>query len=154
VNRNAAMGATADRALSLLQNKEINGFYDQLLGTTVPQNDPFPWGIHTAGHYIAAVDPGGDPMTSPGDPVFYFHHTSLDRLWWIWQMQDPDNRLNAIPFVNVSMTMPMKKDRRAANVTDPLDTMVDMEWLGPPIKLRETHDQLGGNGGKFCYVYV
>ncbi|OIW28322.1 Di-copper centre-containing protein [Coniochaeta ligniaria NRRL 30616] len=154
VNRNAAMGATADRAFSLLQNKDIDTFYNQLLGSPVPKNDPYPWGIHTAGHYVAAVDPGGDPNTSPGDPVFYFHHTSLDRLWWVWQMQDVDHRLNAIPFVNDTMTMPMNKYRRAMADTNPLDTMVDMEWLGPPIKLRETHDQLGGNDGKFCYVYV
>ncbi|KAI1080049.1 Di-copper centre-containing protein [Whalleya microplaca] len=149
VNRNAAMGATADRAFSLINdNDEMDGFYNQLLGTPPPKNDPYPWGIHTAGHYIAAVDPGGDANTSPGDPLFYFHHTSLDRLWWIWQMQDPENRLYAVPFVN--MTMPMKQ-RRADN---PMDTIVDMEWLGPPITLLETHDQLGGNGGAFCYVYV
>lgn len=89
-------------------------------------------------------------MTSPGDPLFYFHHTALDRLWWIWQMQDVENRLNALP--NVSMPMDMKLPRQEEE--DPLDTMVDMQWLGPPIKLVETHDQLGGNGGAFCYVYV
>ncbi|KAI0911015.1 hypothetical protein F4823DRAFT_561369 [Ustulina deusta] len=149
VNRNAAMGATADRAFSLLtNNNDIDSFYNQLLGTPPPKNDPYPWGIHTAGHYIAAVDPGGDPFTSPGDPLFYFHHTSLDRLWWIWQMQDPANRLYAIPFVDMNMTMPMKR------AVDPHNVTVDMEWLGPPIQLLETHDQLGGNGGAFCYVYV
>ncbi|KAI1297343.1 hypothetical protein F5Y03DRAFT_369618 [Xylaria venustula] len=149
VNRNAAMGATADRAYSLLtNNNDIDGFYNQLLGTPPPKNDPYPWGIHTAGHYIGAVDPGGDPYTSPGDPLFYFHHTSLDRLWWIWQMQDPTNRLYAIPFVDMNMTMPMKR------ATDPHNITVDMEWLGPPVKLLETHDQLGGNGGNFCYIYL
>ncbi|KAJ9150246.1 Di-copper centre-containing protein [Pleurostoma richardsiae] len=151
VNRNAAMGATADRAFTLIDaNKEINAFYNRLLGSPPPKNDPYPWGIHTAGHYVAAVDPGGDPNTSPGDPIFYFHHTSLDRLWWIWQMQDPENRLDAIPYANSSTMMPMK-DRRA---TDPKDTIVDLEWLGPSIKLLETHDQLGGNDGAFCYVYI
>ena len=89
-------------------------------------------------------------MTSPGDPLFYFHHTALDRLWWIWQMQDVDNRLNALP--NVSMPMDVKIARQMED--DPLDTMVDMQWLGAPIKLVETHDQMGGNGGAFCYVYV
>ncbi|KAI1652510.1 Di-copper centre-containing protein [Daldinia decipiens] len=153
VNRNAAMGAKADRAFHLInENKEMDGFYNELLGTPPPKNDPYPWGIHTAGHYIAAVDPGGDPFTSPGDPLFYFHHTALDRLWWIWQMQDPENRLNAIPSGN--MSMPMRKNRRADDPMDPMETIVDMEWLGPPIKLGETHDQLGGYGGAFCYVYV
>ncbi|KAI2614782.1 Di-copper centre-containing protein [Hypoxylon fragiforme] len=152
VNKNAFMGATADRAFSLLNdNAEMDGFYNQLLGTPPPRNDPYPWGIHTAGHYVAAVDPGGDPNTSPGDPLFYFHHTALDRLWWIWQMQDPGMRLNAIPFVNGSMTMPGHGKRQSK---DPNDVIVDLEWLGPPVKLMETHDQLGGNGGLFCYVYV
>lgn len=106
--------------------------------------------IHTAGHYIAAVDPGGDPFTSPGDPLFYFHHTALDRLWWIWQMQDPVNRLNSIPFNSMNKTHLMKRQR----VVDPYNVTVDMKWLGPPVKLLETHDQLGGNGGAFCYIYV
>ncbi|OTA98759.1 hypothetical protein M426DRAFT_17083 [Hypoxylon sp. CI-4A] len=148
VNRNATMGARADRAYKLLQNTEMDNFYNELLGMPPPKDDPYPWGIHTAGHYVAAVDPGGDPMTSPGDPLFYFHHTALDRLWWIWQMQDPENRLNAIPSGNMSMPM---KQRRA---DDPKDVIVDLEWLGPPIPLLESHDQLGGNGGVFCYVYV
>ncbi len=111
--------------------------------------------IHTAGHYVAAVDPGGDPMTSPGDPLFYFHHTSLDRLWWIWQMQDPDTRLYAVPYANGGGgSMQMGHRKWTEEAADPLDGIVDMEWLGPPIKLRETHDQLGGNGGAFCYIYV
>ncbi|KAH8878706.1 Di-copper centre-containing protein [Thozetella sp. PMI_491] len=151
INRNAAMGATADRAFSLINNnKNIDGFYNQLLGSPPPKNDSYPWGIHTAGHYIHAVDPGGDPNTSPGDPGFYFHHGALDRLWWVWQMQDPDARLNAIPGVS-EMNMPGMNHKR---VTDPSTIIVDMEWLGPPIKLMETHDPLGGNGGAFCYVYV
>lgn len=46
VNRNAAMGATADRALSLINdNDNMNGFYNQLLGTPPPKNDPYPWGV-------------------------------------------------------------------------------------------------------------
>ncbi|GAW20786.1 hypothetical protein ANO14919_102970 [Xylariales sp. No.14919] len=149
VNRDAIMGATADRVFSLLNdNDNMDDFYNQLLGTPPPKNDPYPWGVHTAGHYVAAVDPGGDPFTSPGDPLFYFHHTALDRLWWIWSMQDPDKRLYAIPFVNTNMTMPMKR------AVDPHNVTVDMEWLGPPIKLFESHDQLGGNNGAFCYIYV
>ena len=90
-------------------------------------------------------------MTSPGDPLFYFHHTALDRLWWIWQMQDPDARLYKLPYAETTMTMDHMKTVAAG---DPMESMVDMEWLGGPIKLMETHDQLGGNGGAFCYVYV
>lgn len=45
VNRNAAMGATNAKAYSLLQNTEMNKFYDQLLGSPAPKNDPYPWGV-------------------------------------------------------------------------------------------------------------
>lgn len=63
-------------------------------------------------------------------------------------MQDPEARLNVVP----SGGMPMPMNNRRAE--DPANVTVDLEWLGPPIKLLETHDQLGGNGGAFCYVYV
>lgn len=27
-----------------------------------------------------------------GDPVFYLHHTQLDRVYWLWQNLDWENR--------------------------------------------------------------
>jgi len=189
INRNAALGATADRAYKLLtESSNMDKFYNTLLGTPPPRNDPYPWGvsfafgpcsnspadtwkhqIHTAGHYIHAVDPGGDPSTSPGDPVFYFHHGALDRLWWIWQMQDPENRLNAVPMHGVVMdhggghmgargeavTGPLSNKEKRQRITDPTKMIVDLEWLSPiKTKLMDAHDQLGGNEGRYCYVYI
>lgn len=34
-----------------------------------------------------------DPVLSPGDPVFFLHHTNLDRLWWEWQSANLTYRL-------------------------------------------------------------
>ncbi|KAK7702785.1 hypothetical protein SLS64_009395 [Diaporthe eres] len=34
--------------------------------------------------------------SSIGDPLFFLHHTNLDRLWWDWQRVDPDARTYAI----------------------------------------------------------
>ena len=45
VNRNAAMGATADKMLSLLNKKEMNDLYLELLAIPQPMNDPYPWGV-------------------------------------------------------------------------------------------------------------
>lgn len=141
VNAEAALGATADRSYNLIMKSQtINTFYNTLL--TPPRNasDPYNWGVHTAGHYIAGGDPGGDPMVSPGDPIFYFHHAMLDRLWWIWQMQDPDTRVTA----QVSLGGGGGANRK-----------LDLKWLIPDvIPVLEAHDGLGGHGGAFCHVYV
>ncbi|KAF7864306.1 uncharacterized protein EAF02_010274 [Botrytis sinoallii] len=32
-------------------------------------------------------------FTSPNDPIFFLHHTQIDRLWWEWQKVDPERRL-------------------------------------------------------------
>lgn len=37
-----------------------------------------------------------DVVSSPGDPLFYLHHTNLDRLWWQWQSVNLTARLNDI----------------------------------------------------------
>jgi tyrosinase len=37
---------------------------------------------------------GGDmmPSTSPNDPIFFMHHAQVDRLWALWQQEDPEVR--------------------------------------------------------------
>jgi tyrosinase len=102
---------------------------------------------------------GQDFYCSPGDPVFYFHHGMLDRVWWIWQMQDPENRINAVPG-QASMPMPGHgghggmasiKGRKRADIHD---AVVDLGWTAPPVKLMDLNEQLGGLGGELCYIYV
>ena len=62
VNRNAAMGATADRAFSLITgNKEMNGFYNQLLGIPAPKNDSYPWGVSLPHMYHEVFEPRYGP---------------------------------------------------------------------------------------------
>jgi tyrosinase len=44
---------------------------------------------------------------SPGDPVFFLHHAWLDRLWWLWQSQDPETRLAEVGGPNIpASTLP------------------------------------------------
>ena len=35
-----------------------------------------------------------DPIASPGDPIFYLHHSWLDKVWWDWQALDLPARLS------------------------------------------------------------
>lgn len=39
------------------------------------------------------MDCAGFELTQYIDPVFFLHHTQLDRLWWKWQQVDPKTRL-------------------------------------------------------------
>jgi tyrosinase len=46
INRNAAMGATTELMYALLtESKDINTFYNTLLGTPPPKNTSYPWGV-------------------------------------------------------------------------------------------------------------
>jgi tyrosinase len=60
---------------------------------------------HAAGH-------GGIGATmenvalSPGDPMFFLHHTYLDKLWHEWQSADPANRTYWIGGTNQFLTAP------------------------------------------------
>ncbi|RYP81275.1 hypothetical protein DL770_005941 [Monosporascus sp. CRB-9-2] len=37
-----------------------------------------------------------NPLLSPGDPIFYLHHTYMDKLWWEWQSKELPKRLTEI----------------------------------------------------------
>lgn len=57
--------------------------------------DPSAPAVHPAGHFgVGGLQ--NDPFASPGDPAFYLIHAQIDRLWSIWQAQDPANRLNQV----------------------------------------------------------
>ncbi|RPA82145.1 Di-copper centre-containing protein [Ascobolus immersus RN42] len=63
-------------------------------------SQPLPGGwvttIHAGGHFVFSGHPfdvitGSDPWTSVLDPLFWMHHTNLDRIWWEWQQQNEKN---------------------------------------------------------------
>lgn len=67
-------------------------------------------------------------------------------------MQDPENRVDLVPGMGaMGMNHPMAKRQQQQN---PEDIIVDLGWTAPPISLAKLNDLLGGNDGKFCYIYV
>ncbi|KAH9478721.1 Tyrosinase P [Psilocybe cubensis] len=97
-------------------------------------------GIHDGGH-IAIGGEMSNFYSSPGDPVFYLHHSNLDRVWWNWQQALPQ-RLYEIS--GRSTTTPPFK-----NVT--LDYTLLMGNLGETRPIRDVMDI---HSEPLCYTYV
>ncbi|EAU92030.2 hypothetical protein CC1G_06017 [Coprinopsis cinerea okayama7 len=98
-------------------------------------------GLHWAGHAIV----GGmmmDGYAAPGDPLFYLHHGNLDRVWWKWQMMDPENRL-----YQISGPATIFPPRR--NVT--LDFQLPFATIAEPLAVREVMDSRAYPG---CFTYA
>jgi len=71
-------------------------------------------GPHGGGH----VAVGGDMtnyFSSPADPLFYMHHTNIDRIWWVWQEAYPERLYEVAgptshtpPYGNLTLDYPLK----------------------------------------------
>lgn len=101
-------------------------------------------GVHGGGHFTIGGDPGSDPFISPGDPAFYLHHGQIDRIYWIWQMLDFNNR-KGVHGSNVFIDI-----FPSANTT--VEDIIDISPLAPPVKIKDLMNTLGGS--PLCYVYL
>ncbi|KAF8858679.1 Di-copper centre-containing protein [Acephala macrosclerotiorum] len=102
-------------------------------------------GVHGGGHYTIAGNPGADVFTSPGDPAFYLHHSMIDRVWWIWQNLDLENRQNAISGTGTFLNYPA-----SANTT--LDTVINLGYAVPGASIAMS-EIMSTISGPFCYTY-
>ncbi|KAK1451882.1 hypothetical protein CMEL01_06456 [Colletotrichum melonis] len=128
---------------NILQPQNVYDFQMQMQG--VPGSGNI--GIHGGGHYSLGGDPGRDVFTSPGDPVFYLHHSMIDRVWWMWQMLSPEERqygATALSGTNTFLDQPP-----SANTT--MDDVLQYGWVGESLKIR---DAMSTVAGPFCYVYL
>src|SRR4051812_42763510 len=85
-------GRTQDIVSLINNSKTIATFQETMQAVTAGGG----MGVHNAGHFTIAGDPGGDFYTSPNDPAFWVHHGMIDRTWSIWQNQDLSKRLQVI----------------------------------------------------------
>lgn len=131
---------------TIVQSPDITAFQAIMQGPVI--NGQKLIGIHGGGHFSLGGDPGRDLYTSPGDPVFYFHHASIDRVWWIWQMQDEQSRVWADSAISGTNTYRNKPP--SANTT--MEDWIELSYAaGPPRQMREL---MSTRAGPFCYVYV
>jgi tyrosinase len=71
----------------------------------------------------------------------------IDRVWWIWQIQDWEKRQNAI-----SGTLTLLNDPPSRNTT--LRDLQDIGVNAGPVPLGDLMSTLGGLNGELCYIYV
>ncbi|KAI5841724.1 hypothetical protein BZA05DRAFT_464252 [Tricharina praecox] len=78
---------------------------------------------------------------SPNDPIFFLHHTNVDRLWWTWQQADPDTRLT-----EYSGNRYQNDADTEATITDPVPMVgITDDTVVSELMSTET--------GPFCYTY-
>ncbi|KAF7173843.1 hypothetical protein CNMCM6106_007945 [Aspergillus hiratsukae] len=134
--------ANATSVVSLiLDNHDIWDFEMVMQG--VPGSGSI--GVHGGGHYSMGGDPGRDVFVSPGDPAFWLHHGMIDRVWWIWQMLDLENRQYAISGTGTFLNQP-------ASPNTTLSTPLNLGYTAPGSVTMQ--DLMSTTAGPFCYVYV
>ena len=79
------------------------------------------------------------------DPLFYLHHTFLDRVWWQWQKRSLPARLRDI----AGYTTQNKPPTGWVDAT--LDDELNMFGIIPNATVRDVMDI---RGGRLCYDYV
>ncbi|KAK5653077.1 hypothetical protein OQA88_9364 [Cercophora sp. LCS_1] len=127
----------------ILKAGELDMFQGLLEGRFTHNADDPTAGIHVSGHLTFGGDPGGDVFLSPADPAFYFHHAQIDRVFWIWQMLDFENRNKMAMTITPNNNPPS----RNATLDDPL-------WLDPlatEVVIRDMMNTVDGD--HLCYVY-
>ncbi|KAA8911392.1 hypothetical protein FN846DRAFT_792268 [Sphaerosporella brunnea] len=147
---------TRDFAPSVAETNLVQSVWDEVMaepdyGAFARRLEALPsWAmknVHGGGHFGVGGILGtmGDAYNSPGDPLFYLHHTNLDHLFWSWQQEDLSTRLSEVsgPIVPFDYNNTV-----AGNVT--LDFEINLFPLTGNFKLG---DLLDTTGTKLCYTY-
>lgn len=140
----SASGASDANCTKLITSySDIGSFQDNMQGPFaygIPE-----YGVHASAHYMVGGDPGGDFFTSPGDPFFWFLHAEIDRIWWLWQIQDFGARVNQVAGTFTAHNVPPSPELT-------LNDIVELGVIdgGKGLKIRDAVDTLGG---PFCYIY-
>ena len=75
------------------------------------------------------------------DPVFFLHHTEIDRLWWLWQ-HDHGNGEPSMEYLGKTAA----GSKQDASLAD----MIDVGSLGRNVTVREVMET---NTNLLCYSY-
>ncbi|KAM0810934.1 putative Tyrosinase [Seiridium cardinale] len=136
--------STDDESYDILTNPlyqtGIGAFQDHLQGDFAIGY----YGLHSGGHYTIGGDPGGDFFNSPNDPMFWLHHSQIDRTWWIWQNQNPVDRAFDIAGTNTVFNTPP-----SANTT--IEDTINLGIVREALAIKH---HVSTVAGPYCYIYA
>ncbi|KAH0609722.1 uncharacterized protein H6S33_012268 [Morchella sextelata] len=106
---------------------------------------------HGGGHLAIGGELGtlADVWSSAGDPLFYLHHTNMDRLWWEWQKKDLPARLYDISNPIYPFDFPYGNATSRGNVT--LEFEMPFREISKTVTIGDTMDIMGET---LCYDYA
>ncbi|KAM0795551.1 hypothetical protein BDR22DRAFT_883005 [Usnea florida] len=136
LSRGFAVGENLTRFSAALAPRAL----EELLHT--PDYATFNLGVEDGPHLSIPRSIHGDfsTVTAPADPVFFLHHTQLDRLWWKWQQIDRQARLKDYS------GQAAYTSRFDARLRDPLP----LGDLAPDVRVE---DVMNTESEPFCYTY-
>ncbi|WYZ44479.1 hypothetical protein EsH8_VII_000915 [Colletotrichum jinshuiense] len=83
-------------------------------------------------------------FTATNDPLFFLHHTQVDRLWWLWQNQDLENRTKE--YFGSAENFLEHPHNMGSHPTDVLQ-------MGGLTSNGKVVDYLDTRAGHLCYTY-
>jgi len=147
VNGLAAETGAASKNIGALLNKSSFEQFQTLDGGASGKG--FTPGVHSIGH----LGVGGDMTnlwSSTNDPLFWLHHTELDRLWAIWQ-GDNATRLQDVA---APTTLSFGSLLGAKGKKTTLQTIIWQGQFPPDLAIGRIVDTQNKNGtGILCYRY-
>lgn len=111
-------------------------------------------GSHVHAHpWVGGNMSSGD---SPKDPLFYLHHCNLDRLWSIWQLNNPSaDQYDSVAVIasdgNAPLAPIVEIDGKMPEATDPWQNIPGFSGATP--KEMQDHSKLGFFSPESGYAY-
>ncbi|KAF5704915.1 monophenol monooxygenase [Fusarium mundagurra] len=134
-----------------LQAKDFFEFDQRVQGGVSAESQ----GYHGGGHLAIGGSLGemGDMYSSPGDPIFWLHHTNVDRLWDNWQRQDWPVRKSDISGPDTQYAYPYNffGEKEYKNIT--LAYVMDFRNLLPDRRYVTVEEAMDTRAQRLCYTY-
>ncbi|KAH8761022.1 hypothetical protein F5883DRAFT_618954 [Diaporthe sp. PMI_573] len=121
----------ASSSIELFQNELQGRFGDGFLG------------MHASGH-MAVGGEASDLFSSINDPSFWFHHSMVDYVYWIWQALHLDQAATIAGTITI-LNQPPSRNTSTADI-------IELGVNAPSVTIEDLLNTLGES--PLCYIYA